>query len=144
MIELRWEGYMRKGTRPQPVAGVCRVFILLGTGNLYSASAQSNSSPVGSPLAVRSKSLVRLVLLTLLLLCAAVPGIGQDNDNDKDKGKLSGVVRDPYGNVIVTAMVMLTNDDTMMSNSDPVDVTGLYAFGDVAAGRYTLTFRARS
>lgn len=79
---------------------------------------------------VMGKAILRS-LAALLLLFAAMWG-------QSGNGIVKGTVTDPSGSVVSGASVRLTNRDTNIQRTGNSSVEGLYYFGDIPPGKYTL------
>ena len=71
----------------------------------------------------------------LLLACAALPA-------QNATGKISGVVTDPTGAVVVGAKVTVTNSGTKVSRQTATDKEGQYQVLQLPIGRYDITAEA--
>src|SRR6267154_6856564 len=77
---------------------------------------------------------VFMSLAALLFLVYAVPALGQSTF-----GSILGTVKDPSGDVVPGASVMLTNRGTSAVRTLSTDQGGSYSFVNVDAGNYELT-----
>ena len=55
-----------------------------------------------------------------------------------DQGAITGTIKDPTGGVVQNATVSLTNEDTNLTLQTTSDQAGVYTFGPIKIGRYTL------
>ena len=83
---------------------------------------------------LRTGILIFVSLAALLFLCSAVPALGQSTF-----GSILGTVKDPSGDVVPGAVVMLTNRGTSAVRTLATDQGGSYSFVNVDAGTYELT-----
>ncbi|PYR57294.1 MAG: hypothetical protein DMF91_19840, partial [Acidobacteria bacterium] len=86
---------------------------------------------------VRSSSLVIVVILALVAVCASPPGLSAQ----VLYGSLVGNVTDETGAAIPGAMVTITHRETGASRDVATDATGAYRFPTVQSGTYTITVK---
>src|ERR1700734_2350650 len=72
--------------------------------------------------------------LALLMLFSAISSFAQAG-----QGKVSGLVSDPSGAIVVGAQVVLHNNATGLSQHTATNAAGLYAFSSVNPGEYDVT-----
>jgi hypothetical protein len=82
----------------------------------------------------RAALLISVPLAAFLFFVSAVPALGQSTF-----GTILGTVKDPSGDVIAGAMVMLTNKGTSAVRTLATDQAGSYSFVNLDAGGYELT-----
>src|SRR5260370_11857617 len=88
----------------------------------------------------RRGGLLIFVPLAALLFCvSAVPALGQSTF-----GTILGTVKDPSGDVIAGAMVMLTNKGTSSARPLATDQAASYSFLNLDPGNYQLTVQTSS
>src|SRR3984893_6895869 len=81
--------------------------------------------------------LIFMALATLLLFVSGAPTLGQSTF-----GTILGTVKDPSGDVITGATVMLTNKGTSAVRTLATDQAGSYSFVNLDAGNYELVVEA--
>jgi hypothetical protein len=81
--------------------------------------------------------LIFMALATLLLFVSGAPTLGQSTF-----GTILGTVKDPSGDVITGATVMLTNKGTSGFRTLATDQAGSYSFVNLDAGNYELVVEA--
>src|ERR1700678_707844 len=81
--------------------------------------------------AVRVPNWAALALLTLLSALSSFAQAGQ--------GKVSGLVKDPSGAIVVGAQVVLHNNATGLDQHTVSNAAGLYTFTSVNPGEYDVT-----
>src|ERR1700733_3031760 len=69
-----------------------------------------------------------------LMLLSAISSFGQAG-----QGKVSGLVTDPAGAIVVGAQVMLHNNATGLTQHTVTNAAGLYTFPSVNPGEYDVT-----
>src|SRR5438034_7220934 len=101
--------------------------------------AMTSSSPrLPMPVApVRSSSLVIVVILALVAVCASPPGLSAQ----VLYGSLVGNVTDESGAAIPGATVTITHRETGASRDAVTDATGAYRFPTLQSGTYTITVK---
>src|SRR6267143_1379846 len=72
--------------------------------------------------------------LTLLMLLSAISSFAQGG-----QGKVSGLVTDPTGAIVVGAQVVLHNNATGLTQHTVTSAAGLYTFPSVNPGEYDVT-----
>ena len=73
--------------------------------------------------------LILVAVLVLSFAPSSFAGVG---------GRISGTIKDASGAVVPRAMVTITNPDTGVRQTLTTDEKGIFAFLDVAVGRYDL------
>jgi hypothetical protein len=76
------------------------------------------------------------VISTLLLCCAAIPGLAQTGS----LGTMTGLVTDQSGAVVPDVTVTITDTSTKASRTATTNSAGRYVFVNVTPGIYTVTF----
>ena len=102
-------------------------------GLVFSLSA---SNPVCQSQPSPHAKFQTLAAVALILLRAAIPGLGQATSS------LTGTVKDPTGAAVGKAIVGLVNDSTAARKEVLTGDTGTYEFKDLAPGSYTISVTA--
>ncbi len=86
---------------------------------------------------VNSRKSKAIFSATICVLCVSFLALGQQN-----VGRITGVVRDPSGAVVPTAVVTATALATGVTLQVAVNDGGAYAFPSLLTGEYKLTAQA--
>src|SRR5579875_3551403 len=78
----------------------------------------------------------RALLLLVMASFAATAAVAQEN------ASITGTVTDPTGAVIPNAVVVLTNTATEHQQKSRANTDGIYIFGNLGVGRYSLSVTA--
>jgi hypothetical protein len=110
---------------------------------LLSVRIKEEAMPFGASLSMKAKKFARVSVCTLTALCflllAASPRIAAQTAS---AGVVLGTVTDASGAVVPGVGVDLTNVATGITVHQTTNAKGQYLFPEVAAGAYTLTFKA--
>ncbi len=85
---------------------------------------------------LQKRTALRL-LVSLLLLCAALPALAQFSSS------VQGNVADPSSASVPNAIITLTNTETKVAQSGKSDAAGVYRFVSLAPGPYDITVTAQ-